>query len=189
MCFLATVHMDRQDPVELRRYVEGQMARLGCDRLVKKRWHVPEARVEKGLQKRIGVGALIWGRDGRILLVRHHPDTGWDPDMWFTPGGAIEEGELPEDAIRREVMEEVGVEVEVLRLHRVNNEVLVHGEKEADTYFFQFDVMVTGGRPAPRPGEIIEARWFHKLPGTMAFREDYVEAFEAHSRDILPRMN
>lgn len=176
--------MDRQDPEQLRRYVREHMARLGCDRLLKKRWEVPEARVDRGLEKRLGVGALIWGLDGRVLLVRHHPDTGWDSERWFTPGGGIEDGETPEDAVEREVREETGVDVKVIALQRVNNEILVHGDREADTYFFQFDVMIISGEPRPQDGEIVELRWFKQLPENMAFREDYIESFEARKKDM-----
>lgn len=174
---------DRQDPVQLKVYIEEQMARLGCDELHIKRWPVPRARVEKGLRARIGVGAMVWNRHGQVLLVRHHPSTGWDPDKWFTPGGVIEEGELPEVAVKREVMEEVGLEVDILRLSRVNNEVLVHEDLEANTFFFQFEVMAMattrGDGPRPREGEILEVQWFDEPPENMAFKDDYMEDFRA----------
>jgi ADP-ribose pyrophosphatase YjhB (NUDIX family) len=173
-----TAHLDRQDPKALKAYVKVQMARLGCDRLIKTRWEVPRPRAEKGFKARIGVGALIWDSKGRALLIRHHPSTNWDPEKWFTPGGVIEEGELPEDALRREIKEEVGLEVDIQRLSRVNNEVLVSGDIEASTYFFQFTVLARPGTPIPRPGEVLETRWFSELPKDMAFREDYIEDFE-----------
>ncbi|MGY6499158.1 MAG: NUDIX domain-containing protein [Microcella sp.] len=52
------------------------------------------------------VTALILDSDGR-LLVGHHTDTG----RWSLIGGAIDPGEEPESALRREVAEELGVEV------------------------------------------------------------------------------
>ena len=42
----------------------------------------------------------------RILLVRHHSD-----GRWYLPGGGVERGEMPEDALRREAREEAGAEV------------------------------------------------------------------------------
>jgi 8-oxo-dGTP diphosphatase len=58
----------------------------------------------------VGVGAVVW--DGsRILLERR----GRPPALgaWSLPGGLIEVGETAEDAVRREVNEECGIEVTV----------------------------------------------------------------------------
>ncbi|MEO1602093.1 MAG: NUDIX domain-containing protein, partial [Pseudomonadota bacterium] len=43
-------------------------------------------------------------RDRHLLAVRHAPDL-----YWSVPGGAIERGELSQDAALRELMEEIGV--------------------------------------------------------------------------------
>ena len=83
-----------------------------------------------------------------------------------------------DEAVKREVKEEVGLDVEIVELSKVNNEILVAGEKYADTYFFQFVVRPVGGEVSPREGEILEAEWFDHLPDNMAFREDYLEPFE-----------
>ncbi len=51
------------------------------------------------------VGAVII-QDGKILLV-----TGHDMDLYWTPGGRIEDGEDHKTTLRRELQEELGVEL------------------------------------------------------------------------------
>lgn len=51
--------------------------------------------------------AVVLDDDNRVLLVRF--DFG-DRVVWATPGGGIEEGESDEHAIRRELVEEAGLE-------------------------------------------------------------------------------
>lgn len=58
---------------------------------------------------RLAFGLLV--RDGRVLLGHRHPARSLYPDVWDLPGGHIEPGETPEEALQREVREEVGVEV------------------------------------------------------------------------------
>ncbi len=50
-------------------------------------------------------------RDGRVLMVHRHPRREWYADCWDLVGGHLEDGETPEDAVRRECLEEIGVEV------------------------------------------------------------------------------
>jgi 8-oxo-dGTP diphosphatase len=64
----------------------------------------------------LGVGAVIL--DGvRVLLVRraNEPFQNW----WSLPGGVVETGELLKDAVRREMREETGLEVEPLHIIEV----------------------------------------------------------------------
>ncbi len=58
------------------------------------------------------VGALIVNKEGKILLASSHK---WF-DRWTIPGGHIELGETMEQAVVREVKEEVGLDVHVVRL-------------------------------------------------------------------------
>src|SRR5215831_5228298 len=61
----------------------------------------------------IGVGGVIVDR-GRTVLIRR----GTEPllGQWSIPGGTIEIGETIEEAVRRELREETGLEVRVLEL-------------------------------------------------------------------------
>ena len=62
----------------------------------------------------MGCGALIRRADGKILLVRRRrpPETG----AWGLPGGKVDWMEPVEAAVRREVAEETGLDIRVVRL-------------------------------------------------------------------------
>jgi mutator protein MutT len=62
-------------------------------------------------KKRIGV-AVIYDRDGKILIDRRLPE-GLMGGLWEFPGGKIEPEETPEECIKREILEELAIEVEV----------------------------------------------------------------------------
>ena len=49
---------------------------------------------------------------GRILLVEQNPEE----DFWIIPGGRVEEAETPRQAAKREVREETGLDVDIIRL-------------------------------------------------------------------------
>jgi ADP-ribose pyrophosphatase YjhB (NUDIX family) len=58
---------------------------------------------------RPAVRALVLDPDDRILLVRFiNPDTG--DEFWTTPGGGVDPDETMDDAIRRELREETGLD-------------------------------------------------------------------------------
>ena len=58
------------------------------------------------------VGAFIFNKDNQLLLAKSYK---WR-DFWIVPGGHIEWGESIEQAVRREVKEEVGLDVEDVEL-------------------------------------------------------------------------
>ena len=55
----------------------------------------------------VAVSALVRNTEGNCLLVRTH----WRSDTWELPGGQVEEGEAPDEAVRREVLEETGIAI------------------------------------------------------------------------------
>jgi ADP-ribose pyrophosphatase YjhB (NUDIX family) len=68
----------------------------------------------------VTAGAVVLNDEGRVLLLKHvfRPGSGWG-----IPGGFLEPGEQPEDAVRRELREETGLELEsaemvFLRAHK-----------------------------------------------------------------------
>ncbi len=63
----------------------------------------------------VTAGAIITDGAGRVLLLHHRfrPGSGWG-----IPGGFIKRGEQPDEALRRELREEVGLEIEDLKLFK-----------------------------------------------------------------------
>ena len=57
------------------------------------------------------VAAALVDAEGRILLQQRAPGRAM-AGLWEFPGGKVEEGETPEDALVRELAEELGIEVE-----------------------------------------------------------------------------
>jgi mutator protein MutT len=60
------------------------------------------------------VVAAIIVRDSRLLICQRRPDKSF-PLKWEFPGGKVEEGESLTDALVREILEELGVRIEVGR--------------------------------------------------------------------------
>ncbi|QNK90377.1 (deoxy)nucleoside triphosphate pyrophosphohydrolase [Sporosarcina sp. resist] len=58
------------------------------------------------------VGAIIENETGKILCALRGPEMTL-PNFWEFPGGKIEEGETKEEALKREVQEELGCTIEV----------------------------------------------------------------------------
>ena len=51
--------------------------------------------------------------DGKILMVRKSPDDPFNPLKWEIPGGRLKIGESLDEHLRREVKEEVGLDIEI----------------------------------------------------------------------------
>jgi A/G-specific adenine glycosylase len=61
------------------------------------------------------VTAAIIGRRGRLLITQRKPD-GFLGGLWEFPGGTQEKGESLEECLKREIREELGVDIEVSEL-------------------------------------------------------------------------
>ncbi|MFE2284961.1 NUDIX hydrolase [Streptomyces sp. NPDC059443] len=67
----------------------------------------------------MSVAGVVARDDGRLLAIRRA-----DNGAWELPGGVLELAETPEDGVRREVLEETGIHVEVDRLTGVYKNVV-----------------------------------------------------------------
>ena len=59
------------------------------------------------------VRGIIKNDNDEILIVKRHPKSRTDPEMWELPGGKVEKGEFFADALIREIKEEVNLDVKV----------------------------------------------------------------------------
>jgi 8-oxo-dGTP diphosphatase len=105
----------------------------------------------------LGVGALIF--EGRsILLVERakEPLKGY----WSLPGGIVEAGEKLEAAIRREVLEETGLEVEPVALFEIFERIMPDVEGRPEYHYVLMDYLcrVTGGELAAA-SDVSRAVW------------------------------
>ena len=122
----------------------------------------------------VAVAALVRDVRGRILLVRHVPGTPWG-DRWATPGGVLRAEEDAATGLRREIVEESGLELEHPHLLRV---VVMEDERHTTmrvSFTLIYGAAVSGARPpVSQTGDrVAEARWFEGLPPNMVFREEY----------------
>lgn len=63
----------------------------------------------------VAVGALMINDKGEIFITKRSQNCKNEKGFWEIPGGSVEFGETLEDAVKREVKEEYGVEVEIVK--------------------------------------------------------------------------
>ncbi|MBQ8954438.1 MAG: (deoxy)nucleoside triphosphate pyrophosphohydrolase [Clostridia bacterium] len=99
----------------------------------------------------IAVVAALAVRDGKLLIARR-PDGRHMGGKWEFPGGKLEKGELPEEALRRELREELGVDSDVGRIVAA----IPYSYPEKDVLLLFYAVRM---RDEPRPIDEAELRW------------------------------
>lgn len=128
-----------------------------------------------GLRLRRKVRAIVMNELGEVLLIRPH---GYGEGDWTLAGGGVEKGERPIEAIRREIAEELGVELEVEPGELpVSNRFIYSAEHKArrsldhdgqDAAMFVCRI----GKRTPlslQAEEVAEARWFAANDAADAF--------------------
>jgi len=104
----------------------------------------------------IGLFAVILDQQRRVLLCHRRDD-----DLWNLPGGRMERDESPWQGVIREVKEEVGLDVAVVRL------VGVYSRPEKDEIVFCFLCEVIGGDIATSDeADQVEYFEFQTIPQT-----------------------
>jgi 8-oxo-dGTP diphosphatase len=116
-------------------------------------------------RKRTLVVAGLMAERGRVLITQRRADQAL-PLQWEFPGGKVEPGEAPTDALARELTEEIGVTVEVGRIW----DVLFHAYPAFDLVMLVYACRIVSGEP--RAVEVADVKW--------------VETADLPAWDILP---
>jgi 8-oxo-dGTP diphosphatase len=98
----------------------------------------------------VTAGAVIFNNDGQVLLLKHLFRAG---SGWGLPGGFLKKGEQPLDALRRELREEVGIEIEQAEFFRARS---FKRPQQIEILF----VCRTRGHARPQSMEVERAAWF-----------------------------
>jgi len=91
-----------------------------------------EVQTTNSEQKIIAAKAAIFGPDGKILVLRRHPEAERRPKQWDLVGGQIEPAETPFEGQWREIGEETGIEPDFMSPEPVYEDVT----KKKDCKFF-----------------------------------------------------
>lgn len=138
--------------------------------LLGKFWKKTPKGVRRWLTRRVAASftvsaaAVVTNQSGEVLLLDHllRPKSGWG-----LPGGFVNAGEQPEDAVRREIREETGLELRDVQIVRV---------RTLDRHLEIIFRAVGVGDPQVMSREIIKLGWFdpEKMPGDMALDQQFI---------------
>ncbi|NUO96725.1 MAG: NUDIX domain-containing protein [Nonomuraea sp.] len=116
------------------------------------------AKVGNDLLMLPSVNGCVFDSSGRLLMARHG-----DVGLWATPGGGVDPGERPEEAVVRELREELAIDVEVRGLIGVYGGPEFHtvypNGHEVSYMIAMYACVVASGTPTPDGDEITDWRW------------------------------
>ncbi|HEY5270775.1 MAG TPA: NUDIX domain-containing protein [Anaerolineales bacterium] len=138
-------------------------------------------RIGKQGKLRLGCSAVLFDEKRETVLLTRRSDNG----QWCLPGGTIEAGESVAEGCEREVWEETGLRVRVIRLTGVYSDphhVVVYPDgNQVHIVVLNFEVELLGGEPG-LSNETTGVDWFPvREAGEMNLFHDHAQ----HVRDAL----
>ena len=107
----------------------------------------------------LGCGAVVHGPQGKMLLMQRGPRSKNEAGTWTIPGGAVEYGETMAAAVVREIREELGVEVRVLRQYGCADHIMPKEGQHWVSTIFECEI-VDGEPKIMEPGKCAALGWF-----------------------------
>lgn len=101
--------------------------------------------------RKLVVAAHVRDKSGCVLLTQRKADQPM-PNLWELPGGKVEPGESPEQALERELAEEIGVRMICARIE----EVIFFAYDDFDLYLLVFRATIEG---EPTTRDVQAIRW------------------------------
>lgn len=122
----------------------------------------------------VGVGAMIHNEDGQLFLAKRGAEAKNERGLWEFPGGAVEFGEKLDEALKREIREEFGIEIQVGELLDVVDHIL---PKEGQHWVSPtFLCTITEGIPRIlEPEKCSDIGWYHpdRMPEGMTMISEH----------------
>ena len=128
----------------------------GFQNLIAKVWHRLPRRLRRWSMRlahtrfTVTAGAIIFNKSGQILLLKHRFRAG---SGWGLPGGFLEAGEQPLEALRRELREELALEVAEVEIFTARS---FRKPKQVEVLFRAR----ADGSLTPRTMEVERVDWF-----------------------------
>jgi len=134
---------------------------------------------------KVAVGAAVVNDDGRLLLIQRA-----DSGMWLYPTGWCDVGYSAPEVVVKEVHEETGIDVEVVRLIGVLDGLRL-GASRVPLYSLVFLCRAVGGTLKPHELECLDAGWFGRdeLPadtlGSERWAPEIFAVIDGKPRDVF----
>ena len=117
----------------------------------------------------VGCGALIVNDKNEVLLVKRGIKSKNEAGVWSKPGGAVEFGEQVENAVKREIKEELDIEIELTKFLGFTNHI-IKSENQHWVTFNYLARIIKGELKIMEPEKIAEVKWFslNNLPANLS---------------------
>jgi mutator protein MutT len=118
------------------------------------------------------VAALLWNDEKKILLARRPPTAKIAPNKYHLPGGHVEDNETPEEALTRELQEELNAKIQVGRPYFTATYDTPTGK--SIVIFYQAKLLGISSKISPSNHELESCIWIEpKKAGDYLHADDY----------------